>query len=82
MILNWDMMLLGQKNLQHQPVKGFNSAISRLNLSLLALMSTIRQCLLMRWGLCESNLLIQGHKESIFSSNTKLFKVLGSVVDG
>lgn len=76
------MMLLGQKNLQHQPVKGPNSAISMLNLSLLALMSTIRQCPLMRWGLSECKLLIQGHKESIFSSNPKLFKVIGSVVNG
>lgn len=75
------MMLLGQKNLQHQPVKGSSYAISVLNLSLLALMSTIRQCLLMRWGLVETTLLIQGHKESISSSMTKLFKVTGSIVD-
>lgn len=75
-------MLLGQKNLQHQPVKGSNPAISMLNLSLLALISTIRQRLLMRWGLSESSLLIQGHKESIFRSNIKLFKVTRHVVDG
>ena len=74
-------MLLGQKNLQHQPVKGSNSAISVLNLSFLALMSTICQCLLMQWGLAVTILLNQGHKESIFSSMTKLFKVTGSTVD-
>lgn len=66
--------------MHHQPLKGSNSVISIQNLSLLSLMSAIRQCLLMRRGLSASCLIIQSHKESIFSSNTKLFKVIGSVV--